>query len=291
MKLQNFKEHFVSTPLGKIFCCSHGSGPALLLLHGYPQTHLMWHKTAPSLSENFTVIAADLRGYGNSMAPASDDKHQTYSKRSMAEDMIHLMDFLSIDKFFVAGHDRGGRVAHRLARDYRERVKGISVLDICPTLDMYEATDMKFAQSYFHWFFLIQPKGLPEKMIESNPKKWMDHCLKKWSGGHQFGEIENAYLTAFQNPQRIHASCEDYRAAASIDLEHDRSDRDKLIDIPIQVLWGSKGVVGRQFKPLEIWQKYTSCKVVGRALESAHFIPEEIPQDTIKELTDFFSSI
>ena len=291
MKLQNFKEHFVSTPLGKIFCRSHGNGPALLLLHGYPQTHLMWHKTAPSLSENFTVIAADLRGYGDSMAPASDDKHQMYSKRSMAEDMIHVMDYFSIDEFFVAGHDRGGRVAHRLAKDYRKRVKGISVLDICPTLDMYEATDMKFAQSYFHWFFLIQPKGLPEKMIESNPKKWIDHCLNKWSGGHQFGEIENAYLTAFQNPQRIHASCEDYRAAASIDLEHDRSDRDKLIDIPIQVLWGSKGVVGRQFKPLEIWQKYTSCKVVGRALESAHFIPEEIPQDTIKELTDFFSSI
>ena len=252
MKLQNFKEHFVSTPLGKIFCRTHGIGPPLLLLHGYPQTHLIWHKTAPSLSEHFTVIAADLRGYGDSMAPASDDKHQMYSKRSMAEDMIHVMDYFSIDEFFVAGHDRGGRVAHRLAKDYRKRVKGISVLDICPTLDMYEATDMKFAQSYFHWFFLIQPKGLPEKMIESDPKKWIDHCLNKWSGGHQFGEIENAYLTAFQNPQRIHASCEDYRAAASIDLEHDRSDRNQLLDIPIQVLWGSKGVVGRQFKPLEL---------------------------------------
>ena len=237
------------------------------------------------------MIAADLRGYGDSMAPASDDKHQTYSKRSMAEDMIHVMDYFSIDEFFVAGHDRGGRVAHRLAKDYRKRVKGISVLDICPTLDMYEATDMKFAQSYFHWFFLIQPKGLPEKMIESNPKKWIDHCLNKWSGGHQFGEIEKAYLSAFQNPQRIHASCEDYRAAASIDLEHDRSDRNQLLDIPIQVLWGSKGVVGRQFKPLEIWQKYTTCKVEGRALESGHFIPEEIPLETIKELTDFFSSI
>ena len=237
------------------------------------------------------MIAADLRGYGDSMAPASDDQHQTYSKRSMAEDMIHVMDYFSIDEFFVAGHDRGGRVAHRLAKDYRKRVKGISVLDICPTLDMYEATDMKFAQSYFHWFFLIQPKGLPEKMIESNPKKWIDHCLNKWSGGHQFGEIEKAYLSAFQNPQRIHASCEDYRAAASIDLEHDRLDRNQLLDIPIQVLWGSKGVVGRQFKPLEIWQNYTTCKVEGRALESAHFIPEEIPLETIKELTDFFSSI
>ena len=225
------------------------------------------------------------------MAPASDDTHQVYSKRSMAEDMIHVMDYFSIDEFFVAGHDRGGRVAHRLAKDYRERVKGISVLDICPTLDMYEATDMKFAQSYFHWFFLIQPKGLPEKMIESDPKKWIDHCLKKWSGGHQFGEIENAYLSAFQKPQRIHASCEDYRAAASIDLEHERSDRNQLLDIPIQVLWGAKGVVGRQFKPLEIWQKYTTCKVVGRGLDSGHFIPEEIPQETIKEFTDFFLSI
>ena len=207
MEFKNFKKHFVSTPLGKIFCRSNGNGPALLLLHGYPQTHLMWHKTAPSLSEHFTVIAADLRGYGESMAPASDEMHQTYSKRAMAEDMIQLMDYFNIEKFFVAGHDRGGRVAHRLARDHRQRVNGISVLDICPTLDMYEATDMKFAQSYFHWFFLIQPKGLPEKMIESNPKKWMDHCLNKWSGGHKFGEIENSYLRAFQNSQRIHASC------------------------------------------------------------------------------------
>ena len=154
MKLQNFKEHYISTPLGEIFCRCNGNGAPLLLLHGYPQTHLMWHKTAPSLSEIFTVITADLRGYGDSMVPVSDENHEAYSKRSMAQDMIYVMDFFNFDEFFVSGHDRGGRVAHRMAKDYRDRVKAISVLDICPTLDMYEATDMKFAQSYFHWFFL-----------------------------------------------------------------------------------------------------------------------------------------
>ena len=225
------------------------------------------------------------------MVPVSDENHEAYSKRSMAQDMIYVMDFFNFDDFFVAGHDRGGRVAHRMAKDYRDRVKAISVLDICPTLDMYEATDMKFAQSYFHWFFLIQPKGLPEKMIESDPKKWMDQCLNKWSGGHQFGKIEEAYLKSFKQPKRIHASCEDYRAAASIDLEHDRLDRDQLLEIPIQILWGAKGVVGKQFKPKEIWQQYCSYKVVGRSLDSGHFIPEEKPLDTIKELTNFFLSI
>ena len=291
MKLQNFKEHYISTPLGEIFCRCYGNGTPLLLLHGYPQTHLMWHKTAPSLSDNFTVITADLRGYGDSMVPVSDENHEAYSKRSMAQDMIYVMDFFNFDEFLVAGHDRGGRVAHRMAKDYRDRVKAISVLDICPTLDMYEATDMKFAQSYFHWFFLIQPKGLPEKMIESDPKKWMDQCLNKWSGGHQFGKIEEDYLKSFKQPERIHATCEDYRAAATIDLEHDRLDRDQLLEIPIQVLWGAKGVVGKQFKPKEIWQKYSSYNVGGCAIDSGHFIPEEKPLDTIKELTNFFLSI
>ena len=171
MKLQNFKEHYISTPLGKIFCRCYGNGAPLLLLHGYPQTHLMWHKTAPSLSDNFTVITADLRGYGDSMVPVSDENHEAYSKRSMAQDMIYVMNYFKFNEFYVAGHDRGGRVAHRMAKDYRERVKAISVIDICPTLDMYEATNMQFAKSYFHWFFLIQPKDLPEQMIENDPLK------------------------------------------------------------------------------------------------------------------------
>ena len=192
---------------------------------------------------------------------------------------------------FLTGHDRGGRVAHRLARDYRDRVAAMSVLDICPTLDMYENTDMDFATAYFHWFFLIQPYDLPERMIMEDPYKWMDACLQKWSGGHEFGEAENAYLEAFKDPKRIHANCEDYRAAATIDLVHDREDRDEKLDIPLQVLWGEKGVVGRKFKPIEVWQNYTTQSVIGQAMPTGHFIPEEDPEGTIAELTKFFDPL
>ena len=284
---KDFIEKNIRVKKGNIYCRIAGNGPPLLLLHGYPQTHVMWHKIAPELSKNFTIIVADLRGYGSSMVLPSDSKHETYSKREMAADMVQLMTILGYENFFIAGHDRGGRVAHRLARDYRNKVIAMSVLDICPTLDMYEATNMEFAKSYFHWYFLIQPKYLPEKMIISDPKAWMDSCLNKWSGGNQFGIAEEAYLSAFSQPERIHASCEDYRAAASIDLEHDRLDLDQLLDIPIQVLWGKYGVVGNQFLPIDIWQKYTKCKVKGKAMPCGHFIPEEDPKGTIKELKNF----
>ena len=248
----------------------------------------MLHKTAPELAKNFTIIAADLRGYGSSMVLPSDPNHTTYSKREMANAMIQLMNKLGYDKFFVAGHDRGGRVAHRLARDHRQRVIAMSILDICPTLDMYEATDMEFARSYFHWYFLIQPRGLPEKMIENDPRAWVDSCLQKWSGGHEFGLAEDAYLAAFSQPERIHASCEDYRAAAGIDLEHDRADRDQLLNIPIQVMWGKNGVIGRKFSPIKVWQAYTTEKVSGCAMPTGHFIPEEDPKGVITKLINFF---
>ena len=283
-----FRKKYVKVKKGKIFCCIAGKGPPLLLLHGYPQTHIMWHKTVPELIKNFTVIAADLRGYGSSMVLPSDSTHKAYSKREMAKDMEQLMTILGYKKFFIAGHDRGGRVAHRLARDYRSKVLAISVLDICPTLDMYESTNMDFASSYFHWFFLIQPYDLPERMILSNPKSWMDSCLQKWSGGHQFGPAEKEYLLSFSQPEKIHASCEDYRAASTIDLEHDRKDRNELLNIPIQVLWGKQGVIERQFSPLEVWQKYTNKKVTGKAIQCGHFIPEEDPKGTAEEIINFF---
>ena len=285
---KGFKKKFIKVKKGKIFCRVGGKGPALLLLHGYPQTHIMWHKIANNLAQHFTIVAADLRGYGSSMVLPSDPNHTTYSKREMANDMIQLMNKLGYDKFFVAGHDRGGRVAHRLARDHRQRVIAISILDICPTLDMYEATDMEFARSYFHWYFLIQPRGLPEKMIESDPRAWVDSCLQKWSGGHEFGPAEEAYLAAFSQPERIHASCEDYRAAASIDLEHDLEDRDQLLNIPIQVLWGNHGVIERMFSPIKIWQTYTNKKVSGYAMSTGHFIAEEDPKGTVNKLNKFF---
>ena len=206
----------------------------------------------------------------------------------MAKDMVQLMDKLGFKKFFIAGHDRGGRVAHRLARDYRKKVVAMSVLDICPTIDMYEQTEKNFAKAYFHWFFLIQPKWLPEKMIMSDPRKWMKSCLDKWSGNHKFGKVEENYLKCFKQPKRIHGSCEDYRASATIDLDHDKQDRKKKLNIPVQVLWGSKGVIGKQFKPLKIWQRYTEKKVIGYPINSGHFIPEQNPKATIKHLTDFF---
>jgi len=283
-----FIKKFVKIKKGKIFCRVGGKGIPLLLLHGYPQTHLIWHKTAPELAKNFTVVVADLRGYGSSFVLPGGKKHINYSKREMAQDMIQLMRKLGHKKFFVTGHDRGGRVAHRMARDYRKNVIAISVLDICPTLDMYEKTNMNFATSYFHWYFLIQPKWLPEKMIKSDPRKWMKSCLDKWTGKNKFGKVEEDYLKSFKQMKRIHATCEDYRASATIDLEHDRKDREKKLNIPIQVLWGKKGVIGKQFKPLTIWQKYTNKKVFGIGINSGHFIPEENPKETIKQLKKFF---
>ena len=285
---KGFKKKFVKVNKGKIFCRVGGKGPPLLLLHGYPQSHVMWHKTATELSKSFTIIIADLRGYGSSFVLKSDSKHVNYSKREMAKDMAQLMDKLGFKKFFIAGHDRGGRVAHRLARDFRKKVIAMSVLDICPTLDMYEQTEKNFAKAYFHWFFLIQPKWLPERMIESDPKKWMKSCLDKWSGNSKFGKAEAIYLKAFKQPKRIHATCEDYRASASIDLEHDKKDRKKLLTIPIQVLWGKQGVVGKQFNSLKIWKKYTKNKVYGAGIKSGHFIPEQNPKETIKHIKKFF---
>ena len=282
-----FKKKFVKVQRGKIFCRIKGDGPPLLLLHGYPQTHLMWHKTAPELSKYFTIVAADLRGYGDSFILKSDKKHENYSKREMAKDMVQLMEKLGFKKFFVAGHDRGGRVAHRMARDHRKNILALSILDICPTLDMYEKTDMKFAKGYFHWFFLIQPSPLPEKMIMANPKNWLKSRFNR-SPERGFGNIEKEYLRCFKQKNRIYASCEDYRAAATIDLEHDKKDRNKKINIPIQVLWGKKGVVGKQFNSIKIWKKYTTKKVYGVEINSEHFIPEESPKQTIKHLKNFF---
>lgn len=257
-------------------------------MHGYPQTHFMWHKIATNLSKYFTIVAADLRGYGSSFVLKGDNKHLNYSKREMAKDMVQLMDILGFKKFLIAGHDRGGRVAHRLARDYRKKVVAMSVLDICPTLDMYEKTEKNFAKAYFHWFFLIQPKWLPERMIESDPKKWMKSCLDKWSGKNKFGKTEEIYLKAFKQFKRIHATCEDYRASATIDLKHDKKDRKKLLNIPIQILWGKNGVVGKQFNSLKIWKKYTKKNVYGVGIKSGHFIPEQNPNETIKHLKKFF---
>ena len=285
---KGFKKKLIKVNRGKIFCRFKGNGPPLLLLHGYPQTHLMWRKTAPELSKYFTVVVADLRGYGNSLVLPGGKNHFNYSKREMAKDMVQLMGKLNFKTFFVAGHDRGGRVAHRMARDFRKKILALSVLDICPTFDMYEKTNEKFAKSYFHWFFLIQPAPLPERMIMTDPRKWIKNCLDKWSGNHKFGNVEETYLKSFKQKKRLHASCEDYRASATIDLKHDKKDRNKKLNIPIQILWGKSGVIGNQFNSMKIWQKYSTKKILGKAIDSGHFIPEQNPKQTILYLKNFF---
>ena len=267
-----------------------GSGPPLLLLHGFPQTKAIWSQVAPELAKHFTVVAADLRGYGASSKPHGKADHSTYSKRSMSADQHSLMQALGFDQFFLLGHDRGGRVSHRLALDFPESVLRVMVLDISPTLTMYEKTTMAFAKGYWHWFFLIQPEPVPETMIGANPEYWLKNHMGRHAGTGIFSADRWAeYLGGASSPQSMHAMCEDYRAAASIDLIHDRSDRaaGNHIKMPLKVLWGEHGLVNQCFKPLEDWQS-VATSVTGRSVPSGHYIPEEIPGLLINEAKDFF---
>ncbi len=265
-----------------------GAGPPLLLLHGYPQSHVMWHKVAPGLAERFTVVAPDLRGYGESSKPPGGDRHENYSKRAMARDQVEVMAALGFERFSVVGHDRGARVTHRLALDHPARVEKAAVLDICPTKTMYEQTDQAFATSYYHWFFLIQPFDLPERLIGADPDFYLERKIGAW------GKTENAfgaealaeYKRRFRDPETIHASCEDYRAAAGIDLEHDAEDLDRKLACPLLVLWGAKGVVARSYDVLAVWRE-RARQVSGRALDCGHFLPEEAPEETLAALLTF----
>lgn len=273
-----------------IAICSKGAGPPLLLLHGYPQTGYMWHKIAPRLAEDFTVVVADLRGYGDSDKPTSSEDHAVYSKRAMAADMMTVMTALGHSQFFIAGHDRGGRVAHRLARDYPQAVTKLAVLDIAPTAMMYDTTDMHFATSYYHWFFLIQPAPFPETLIGSDPKFFLESKMQHW--GKDRTAITNdafdEYLRCFSNPDTIHASCEDYRASASIDLEHDAADVGLKLDIPLLVLWGATAMVGNKYDMLCAWRE-VATDVTGFAVPGGHYLPEESPDETYQALLDFFT--
>lgn len=267
-----------------------GSGPPLLLLHGFPQTKAIWSQVAPELAKHFTVVAADLRGYGASSKPHGKTDHSTYSKRSMARDQHSLMQALGFDQFFLLGHDRGGRVSHRLALDFPESVLRLMVLDISPTLTMYEKTTMAFAKGYWHWFFLIQPEPVPETLIGANPEYWLKNHMGRHAGTGIFSADRWAeYLANASSPQCMHAMCEDYRAAASIDLIHDRSDRaaGNQLKMPLRVLWGEHGLVNQCFKPLDDWQS-VATNVTGRSVPSGHYIPEEIPGLLIDEAKEFF---
>jgi haloacetate dehalogenase len=276
----------------EIACQIGGSGPALLLLHGFPQTKAIWHQVAPELAKKYTVVTADLRGYGASTKPHGKSDHSTYSKRSLAADQHALMKVLGHDQFFLLGHDRGGRVSHRLAMDFPESVLRLMVLDISPTLAMYNNTTMEFAKGYWHWFFLIQPEPVPETMIGANPEYWLKNHMGRHAGTGIFSAERWAeYLAGASNPQCLHAMCEDYRAAATIDLVHDRADRaaDKKLQMPLRVLWGEHGLVNKCFKPLEDW-KLVATNVTGRTVPCGHYIPEEMPEELIEEALKFFHS-
>jgi haloacetate dehalogenase len=265
-----------------------GSGRPILLLHGYPQTHAMWHVVAPRLAERFTVVVPDLRGYGDSSKPLGDPEHTTYSKREMAADQVALMDALGFGRFAVVGHDRGGRVAHRLALDYPGRLTRLAILDIVPTLAVFEATDRRIAASTYHWFFLSQPYDLPERLIGGEPSFFLRWCLRAWSGGRDdffAPEALAEYERCFADPACIHGTCEDYRAGATIDLDHDAADLDRTVDCPVLVLWG-EGRLDRQFDVLAVWAERAS-DVRGRSLPAGHFLAEELPDETTGELLAF----
>ena len=268
-----------------------GSGPPLLLMHGYPQTHVMWHKLAPALAERFTVVATDLRGYGDSAKPPGGDDHAGYSKRAMAADQVAVMRALGYERFHVAGHDRGGRVGHRMALDHADAVTKLAVLDIVPTHKLFATTDKALATAYYHWFFLIQPHDFPETLIGNDPDYYLDFVFARWGADvDAFSpEAMAEYRRCFSDPAAIHASCEDYRAAASIDLEHDEADLGRRLTCPLLALWGEKGAMHRLYDVLACWRERAQA-VEGRALACGHYLPEEAPEETVAELVLFFST-
>jgi haloacetate dehalogenase len=248
----------------------------------------MWHKIAPRLAQRFTVVCPDLRGYGDSEKPEGGKSHINYSKRAMAQDQVEVMQALGFARFAVAGHDRGGRVAHRMAIDHVAKVQRLVVLDISPTRLMFARTDQAFASAYYHWFFLIQPFDLPERLIGADTSYYLRRKLGGWSSGLQHFDPRALaeYERCFAVPATVHATCEDYRAAASIDLEHDAADGEARVRCPILVLWGEKGVINRLFKPVEDW-KGVADDVCGRALPCGHFLAEEAPDATLNEMLAF----
>jgi len=270
------------------------AAPPLLMLHGFPQTHAIWHRIAQRLHSHFRLVLPDLRGYGDSAKPAGEADHANYSKRTMALDMAELMAQLGHERFALVGHDRGARVAHRLALDHAARVTKLCLIDIAPTLDMYERTTMAFASLYYHWFFLIQPAPLPEKLLGADPKFFLYSAFGGWGSkllDHLEPQALADYERCFAMPQTLHANCEDYRASASIDLEHDRASRaaSQRIACDTLVLWGERGVVHRLFEPLELWRAQCAGQVQGELMPAGHFIPEELPDETAERLLRFFA--
>lgn len=268
-----------------------GQGPALLLLHGNPQTHAMWNGVAPALSHSFTIVCPDLRGYGGSFKPDASANHAAYAKRDMARDMAELMDRLGHERFFLAGHDRGARVSHRLALDFPDRVRRLAVLDIVPTIEHFERADADFAMGYYHWFWLAQPHPYPEMLITKAPEAWFRaHTARGPKNDFFHPDAMADYLAAVRNPEMVRGMCEDYRAAATIDLDHDRASRLAGIKItcPLMVLWGGTGKIDTWYKPLEIWRDYCIADLCGGVVAAGHYLAEESPDEVTARFRDFF---
>jgi haloacetate dehalogenase len=284
----DFEQKFIETSGARINVLKGGSGFPVLLLHGYPQTHVMWHKIAPLLAQEFTVIATDMRGYGDSAKPKGNEDHSNYSKRTMARDQVEVMSQLGYEEFYLVGHNRGARVSYRLTLDYPQKVKKLAVMDIIPTYRMYANTDKDFATFYYHWFFLIQPSPLPETLIGSNPEFFLRNCLERWSQDFSAftPEALAEYIRCFSAPETIHSTCEDYRASATIDLIDDEFDMTEKIHCPLLVLWGSNGLIERKYDVLSTWWSRGS-NIRGKSIECGHFLPEEAPEDTYAALREF----
>lgn len=287
-----FTEEYINTSDVRLFIRRAGSksAPPLVLLHGYPQTSAMWHQVAPILSDFYQVICPDLRGYGRSDKPKSDDQHLTYSKRAMASDIVQLMAELGHHEFYVGAHDRGARVAHRLGLDYPNKVRAMVLLDIAPTREMYAHADSQFAKAYWHWYFLIQDNPIPETLIGNNPESfWRLKCFNQAGENNPFApEALAEYLAAFNEPAAIHASCEDYRAAATIDILHDNEDAGRKLNIPTAVLLAKYGVIERCFNAMALWEERAS-NIIGHTVEATHYMAEEIPQEIADRFISFFN--
>ncbi|MDF1792847.1 MAG: alpha/beta hydrolase [Thalassobaculaceae bacterium] len=270
-----------------------GDGPPLLMVHGNPQTHAMWHAVAPRLAETYTVICPDLRGYGGSHKPPATADHALYAKRAMAQDLVDLMAELGHDRFRVVGHDRGARVSHRLAIDHPGRVERMALLDIVPTIEHFERADMAFAMGYYHWFWFAQPHPFPETIISAAPEAWFRaHTNREPKDDGFFHPDAFAdYLAAARNPEMVRGMCEDYRAAATIDLEHDRTSREagQRIRCPLHVMWGTKGKIGQWYDPVDIWQRYCDGPVTSQAVDTGHYLAEEDPDGVLASLEPFLA--
>jgi haloacetate dehalogenase len=286
-----FATRQLTTDRGVIHARVGGTGPPLLLLHGYPQTHLMWHSTAPLLAEHFTVVAADLSGYGESLRPPVAEDHAPHSKRALALDQAQAMSSLGYDRFAVAGHDRGGRVAYRMALDHPDRVSALVVLDIVPTADVWARADARLALGYWHWGFLAQPAPLPERLIAGDPEAYFDHHLRSIGLGAAPGRYPEPVMAAYRrqlhDPGAVQAICEDYRAGATIDRQLDEADRGREIACPVLCLWGRRGAMELLYGDvLDVWRPWAP-HVTGRGIEASHFLAEDQPEEVAQELTEF----